>query len=49
MKTHADSSLIGLFSGDFAGPAFNRFLSRLSTCLMLSATGKFSGIVPPNS
>src|ERR1035437_3939891 len=29
--------------------ALSRFFSRLSTFLMLSATGRFSGIVPPNS
>ncbi len=29
--------------------ALSRFLSRLATFLMLSATGRFSGIVPPSS
>jgi hypothetical protein len=28
--------------------ALSRFFSRLSTILMLSAVGRFSGIVPPN-
>ena len=46
-KGHPSAS--GGISAGFLCAALSRFFSRLSTFLMLSATGRFSGIVPPNS
>lgn len=39
----------GLVSFNFFCSALSRISSRLSTFLMFSATGRFSGIVPPSS